>query len=435
MKTKKNLLASIRWIYEVSSRFARIDRKGRSAVTTFLATLGICFGVMTLISVLSVMNGFQQTSILPILEISSWHMRASEIPEELFTDFIDYCDENPKIKLVSPFYESQALMVGRRGKQASGIVRGINSDLMELDSGFRNELSIVSGKFDFSEENTIVLGSKLANALDCIVGDTVNLMALSGGKDVSLISQDRKFKVAGIFRSSYEDINYSYAFISLGDAQKYFGSDAKPVYGVKLTDYEDDVSAMLQVKTAFPDVKLLSWREYNRSFFGTLRIEKNILMLLVCIIFIVVGINIYNGMRRLVFERSQEISILSALGGTKSEIKMIFILRGFTSGLIGSLFGAVFGILISANIRQIFLAASDIMYYLQYFFIMLINPENINYFSQNTIYELYAQIPAKIVYREVLLIVLFGIIAPLWASWRASNNVLNMSVAEVLHDE
>lgn len=435
MKNKKSLLASVRWIYEVSSRFARIDRKGRSAVTTFLATLGICFGVMTLISVLSVMNGFQQTSIKPILEISSWHLRVSDVPEEVFTEFIDFCEENPRIKVVSPFYESQSLMVGRRGKQASGIVRGIDPALLAQDECFRKEASMKSGTFDLSEENSIVLGSILASALGCMVGDTVNLLALSGGKDVSLISQDRKFKVTGIFRTSYEDINSGYSFININDAKKYFGAEALPVYGIKLSDYEDDVPAVLQIKSRFPQIKVLSWREYNRSFFGTLRIEKNILMLLVCIIFIVVGINIYNGMRRLVFERSQEISILSALGGTKSEIKMSFIMRGFTSGLLGSLFGAVLGILISSNIRQIFLAASDIMYCLQYFFIMLVSPENINYFSQNTIYEVYAQIPAKIVYKEVLLIVLFGICAPLWASWRASNNILNMSVAEVLHDE
>lgn len=435
MSNKKSILSSAKWIFEVSNRFARIDRKGRSAVTSFLATLGICFGVMTLIAVLSVMNGFQQTSIKPIMEISSWHLRVSDIPEEKFTDFIDYCNENPKIKVISPFYDSQSLMVGRRGRQASAIIRALSPDLMEKDELFKNEAKIVYGKFNLTEENAIILGSKLASQLDCIVGDKVNLLALSGGKDVSLISQDRQFTVTGIFRSSYEDINSGYAFISLSDGQKYFGSEARPVYGIKLADYENDLPVVVDVKEKFPDVSILSWREFNRSFFGTLRIEKNILMLLVCIIFLVVGINIYNGMRRLVFERSQEISILSALGAKKSEIKMIFIMRGFTSGLLGSLFGAILGILISVNIGKIFLASSNILYFIQYFFVMLLNPDNVNYLFQNTIYETYARIPARILYREVFIIVLFGIAAPLWASWKASNNILNMSVAEVLHDE
>ena len=192
---------------------------------------------------------------------------------------------------------------------------------------------------------------------------------------------------------------------------------------------------MGQLKNLFPEINVLSWREYNRSFFGTLRVEKNILMLLVCIIFVVVGINIYNGMRRLVFERSQDISILSALGGTRSEIRLIFIMRGFTSGFAGAFSGALAGILISVNIKSIFIFFADLMFYVQYFFLMLFVPYKANYISQNMIYELYAEIPAQIVLKEVLMIVLFGIIAPLVASWRASDNVLKMSVAEVLHDE
>lgn len=435
MSSKKNLWTSCRWIYEVSTRFARIDRSGRSAVTSFLSTLGICFGVMTLITVLSVMNGFQQTSIRPIMEISSYHLRVSDISEEKFTDFIDFCEESKRIRCIMPFYESQGLMVSERGHQASAILRGVSEKSMEQDVEFGKELNIVRGSFDLSDENSIILGSKLANLLGVGIGDTVNLMAMSGGRDVALISQNRKFTVKGIFQSSYSDINLGYSFISFRDAEKYFGKDARPVYGIKLFDYEDDISAVASIKSVFPSIEVKSWRQFNRSFFGTLRVEKNILMLLVCIIFVVVGINIYNGMRRLVFERSQDISVLSVLGGTKMEIKSIFIMRGFTSGLIGAFTGAALGILISVNVKEIFIFFADCMYYVQYIFAVIFMPESAEYLSQNGIYELYAQIPARIVFKEVLMIVLFGIIAPLWASWQASNNVLNMSVAEVLHDE
>lgn len=435
MKSKKSFWASCRWIYEVSNRFARIDRAGRSAVTTFLATLGIAFGVMTLITVLSVMNGFQLTSILPIMELSSYHLRVSDIPEENFVDFIDFCENSRKIKAVVPFYESQSLIVSDSGAQASAIIRGIPENTLDLDKGFAREININRGKFDLSEPDSIILGSKLARSLNVSIGDTVNLMALSGGRDVALISQNRKFKVRGIFQCTYSDINAGYSFICTNDAEKYFGKEVQPTYGIKLSDYEDDIPAVALLKSSFPSIKVVSWREFNRSFFGTLRVEKNILMLLVCIIFVVVGINIYNGMRRLVFERSQDISVLSALGGTKAEIKSIFIMRGFTSGLAGSVAGAILGILISINIKDIFIFFSDMMYFVQYFFTVIFMPDAAEYLSHNGIYEQYAQIPARIVFREVLMIVLFGIIAPLWASWQASNNVLNMSVAEVLHDE
>ena len=80
---KKNLITQIRWISAVSRRFARVDRKGRSAVTSRLATLGICFGVMTLTVVMSIMNGFQMSFIDAILEVSSYHLRAVDVPEQI----------------------------------------------------------------------------------------------------------------------------------------------------------------------------------------------------------------------------------------------------------------------------------------------------------------------------------------------------------------
>ena len=400
MKTEKSFFSSIKWIFEVSRRFARIDRKGRSAATSLLSGLGICFGVMTLITVVSVMNGFQFFSINPIMEISSAHLRATEIPESQFTDFFDFCAENPRILCITPFYESQGLVV---------------AEIREIDSGFGSQVRIVSGKFNLDYPDGIVLGKSLANQLGVTVGSTVNLMALSGGKDVALLSRNRKFTVTGLFDCNFVDIEQSYGFVSLKSAEKYFGKDASPVYSIKLKNYENDAAVLSEIERKFPDVKVQSWREFNKSFFGALRIEKNILMLLVCIIFLVVGINIYNGMRRLVFERRQEISVLSALGGTKSEIKSIFVMRGFTSGVAGSFIGLALGLLLCVNIKPVF--------------------EFMGFVTKNYMFTVFAQIPAKIIFREVFLITLFGIISPLLASWKASKIVLDTKVAEVLHDE
>ncbi len=411
----KTLSSSLKWIFEVSRRFARIDRNGRASATNFLSTLGICFGVMTLITVVSVMNGFQSFSINPIMEISSAHLRVTEIPDEKFTDFFDFCAENPKIACVTPFYESQGLIVGKNGKQTAAVIRAVESNIREIDKGFGEQVKVVLGEFNLENPDGIVLGRTLANQLGVSVGSAVNLLALAGGKDVALISQNRQFTVTGLFDCNYVDIEQSYGFVGIEAAKKYFGKDLKPIYSIKLKNYDNDVSVLSEIKQKFPDVKVQSWREFNKSFFGTLRIEKNIIMLLVCIIFVVVGINIYNGMRRLVFEKRQEISILSALGGTKNEIKAIFIMRGFTSGVSGAFFGLVLGLLICVNIKPIFDFAGFI--------------------TQNYMFTVFAQIPAKIVFREIFFITLFGIASPLFASWQASKNVLDMKVAEVLHDE
>lgn len=411
----KSLVSSLKWIFEVSRRFARIDRKGRASATNFLSTLGICFGVMTLITVVSVMNGFQAYSINPIMEISSAHLRVTEIPEGQLADFLDFCVENPKIACVTPFYESQGLIVGRKNKQSVVVIRAVEPNIREIDKGFGAQVQVSLGKFNLEKPDGIVLGRSLANQLGVTVGSAVNLLALAGGKDVALISQNRQFTVTGLFECNYVDIEQSYGFVSIEAAKKYFGKELLPVYSIKLKNYENDVSVLSEIKQEFPGIKVQSWREFNKSFFGALRIEKNILMLLVCIIFVVVGINIYNGMRRLVFEKRQEISILSALGGTKNEIKSIFIMRGFTSGVAGAFFGLVLGLLICVNIEPIFDFAGFI--------------------TQNYMFTVFAQIPAKIVFREIFFITLFGIASPLWASWQASKNVLDMKVAEVLHDE
>ena len=426
---------SYRWIFDVSRRFASVDRKSRSSATSFLAVLVICFGVMSLVTVVSVMNGFQMSFVNAIMELSSFHIRVSNLESQAEADFLDSCADSKEIRCVSPFYESQALLVGNKSKESAGIIRGVDARTCEFDEGFAREIKIVSGSFDLSSADSIVLGSYLAQSLGVTTGNTVNLLALSGGKDVELLSQNRQFKVTGIFECGYYDINQGYAFVSLEAAHMYFGEDAPVFYGIKIRRPQNDGFVSAAIKSRFPDAAVQSWREYNRTFFGALRVEKNILMLLVFLIFVVVAVNIYNGMRRLVFERSQEIAALSALGGTSFQIKTIFVVRGFLTGAAGTIIGVVLGIFISLNIRSVFLGISHCLYWLELFFTSVFSPENVAFITENQMYAIYASIPARIIPSEVLLISLFGVLSPLLASALASRSVLKLKIAEVLHNE
>ena len=426
---------SYRWIFDVSRRFASVDRKSRSSATSFLAVLVICFGVMSLVTVVSVMNGFQMSFVNAIMELSSFHIRVSNLESQAEADFFDSCADSKEIRCVSPFYESQALLVGNKSKESAGIIRGVDARTCEFDEGFAREIKIVSGSFDLSSADSIVLGSYLAQSLGVTTGNTVNLLALSGGKDVELLSQNRQFKVTGIFECGYYDINQGYAFVSLEAARMYFGEDAPVFYGIKIRRPQNDGFVSAAIKNRFPDAAVQSWREYNRTFFGALRVEKNILMLLVFLIFVVVAVNIYNGMRRLVFERSQEIAALSALGGTSFQIKAIFVVRGFLTSAAGTVIGIVLGIFISLNIRSVFLAVSHCLYWLELFFTSVFSPENAAFVTENQMYAIYASIPARIIPSEVLLISLFGVLSPLLASALASRFVLKLKIAEVLHNE
>ena len=435
MKKENNFIKNFRWISAVSRRFARVDRKGRSAVTSTLATLGICFGVMTLTVVMSVMNGFQMSFIDAILEVSSYHLRAVEVPAEEENALLEACKADKHVLSCHPFYEAQALMTGEKGGALAVNVRAAGEEIYSEDQGFRRELKMLSGRFEFPQADSIVLGSTLARNLGVRIGSTVNLLVMSGGSDVELFSSDRLFTVTGIFTTGYSEINSGYAFVGTEAAEKYFGSSAKKIWGIKLKSYDDDLRAVTSLKKKLPAVNIMSWRSFNRTFFGALRIEKNMLLLLVALIFVVVAINIYNGMRRLVFERRTEIAVLSALGAKKRGIKSIFIMRGFIMGTVGALAGVALGILISLNTDLVFTAAAKLMYGIQYLITALTDRQNLQYVQVNSSYTLYASIPARVFPGEVTAITLFGIFSPLIASWAASRNVLKMTVSEVLHNE
>lgn len=432
---KDKIISNLKWVSFVSKRFSRVDRKGRSAATSVLATLGIGFGVMTLIVVMSVMNGFQMSFIDSILEISSYHVRVENLSEQNEKLLVEECENNKKITGYTSFYESQALMTGKKGGANSVIIRALSPEVLSTDEGFKKELKMVNGRFNLTNDTNIVLGYTLARNLGVTIGDEVNLLVMSGGSDVDLFSKDRIFTVTGIFACGYAEINSSYAFVNTQAAKNYFGSNAKKQWGIKIKNYNDDLHICGALENKLPEAKVKTWRTFNKTFFSALRIEKNMLLLLVALIFVVVAINIYNGMRRLVFERKTEIATLSALGAGNREIKLIFTLRGLLTGAIGSIFGVVLGLVISMNTDVVFMAAAKLMYWMQYLVTAIFDRQNLMFVQENSSYLLYASIPARVFPKEVVFIALFGILSPLIACWAASKNVLKMTVSEVLHNE
>ena len=426
----------MKWIFFVSRRFAKVDRSGRSAVTGFLASLSICFGVMTLIVTVSVMNGFQMGFIDSIMEISSAHIRVTA-PQDFNQQAFEQQCFRPELGVVAvePMYEAQSLLASSTGRQAASLIRAVSPDIIYTDAGFNREVKMISGEFDLSRPGYIVLGSQLARQLGLRVGSTVNMLALSGGSDVDLISDNRVFVVSGIFSCGYAEINNSYSFISLDAGQQFFGKDATKLFALKLADSEKDMQVIYQLEKALPGLQTESWRSYNRSFFGALKVEKNLLMMLVFMIFVVVGVNIFNGMRRMVFARRAEIAVLSALGGRKRQVQLIFILRGLLTGLGGAIPGLLLGMLLCVQMDVIFALIAKLSYWIQYLFTMATNPAMAMFVRENTMYQVYASIPARMFPAEITFITIFGVFSALAASWVASRKVLAMTLSEVLHDE
>lgn len=429
---KKN--KAFNWIPFVSGRFARVDRQGRTAVTGTLASLGIGFGVAALIIIISVMNGFQMTYIDSIMEISSFHVRATQPADESPADVAEVLASVPGVRSVTEMYEAQGLIAGKKGRQSPGLLRGIPADIRETDAGFANQVTLTTGAFDLSEKNTVVLGNTLARKLGVHYGDQITLFALSGGAETALFDADRTLTVTGTFSSGYSDINSTFAFVSLETAASMLGS-VKPFYGIKLKDSDADQKIIPLLEKVAPSLSFESWRSYNRSFFGALRVEKNILMMMSFLIFVVVGVNIFNSMRRMVYERHEEIAVLSSFGASQKDIQLVFMTQGLATGLKGAIPGLLTGLLVSVNMDSVFSLFSNLLFYVQYFFTMLVHPEDSYLIRASSIYLYYARLSARVVFSEAAAITLFGVLAALLASWMASRNVLKLSVAEVLHDE
>lgn len=430
-----NFLSKFNWILFLSKKFSRVDSSSRLVATKIFPSLGIGFGVMALIVIISVMNGFQSTSIDTLMEISSHHVRVKINEKSNEQEFYNYCINSQQVTSVTEFLEAQGLLVGKRGKQQAALLRAVPNSIIYEDLGFANEVDVYAGEFDLETPMSICLGSELARNLGVTVGDKVSILALSGNSSVDLFSDDRVFTVTGLFFTSNLEINSFYAFISFQDGRKILGGSTDSFYGIKLKDYNKDKLFIHEIEKNNFKVEFQSWRDYNRSIFSALRIEKNVLMILVLLIFIVVGVNIFNGMRRMVFERREEICVLRALGADAKSIKYVFVLQGLSVGLFGSIPGLVLGLLLCVKMDVVFSLIANISYGMQYFFTMLINPSYVTYLSQNLIYLQYASIPAKVNFWEVFYISMFGIISSVISAWLASRKIMKFQVSEVLRDE
>ena len=427
------------WILFVASRYIF---KGR-ANSPVLSILGIAFGVLALIVIIAVMNGFQLGFIESILEISSYHVRIERISEEKIEDVRRLVLSIPGVRAAVPFKEFQALARGRRAGQNAVIVRGLKRNTLQMDEVMGSRLEFESGFFDVSENRTVLLGTELAMRTGVNIGDEVTLFSISG-----ILSAEEeegvldKYTVNGIFRTGYYEYDSSWAFINIDDVQ-YLDNESNIILGIKLVNRFNDRNILEQIKRLireeYPEAKLSSWRDYNRSFFGALRTEKLFMFILVGLIFIVVGLNIFQAQRRAVLQRREEIGLLRAVGGLEKDVRFVFILDGAITGFVGAAIGLVFGLLIASNIPQFFSIIETIVNY----FINLLNriadfigigwADNFAVFSPTVFYI--KEIPSRILSHEVIIIFMFGFLSALAASYFASRKILKIQPAEVLRYE
>lgn len=429
----------IDWILYVARRHFRTRRREKGHAAALLSITGLAVGVMTLVAVLAVMNGFQMSTIEGILEVNSYHLRVeSGAANERSPVLQDRIRALPGVDAVVPFVELQSLARGLFGEPQAVMLRGVPRDVMQLDSGLREHLSVIRGRFDLDGEDSIVLGAELARALGVRVGDQVSFLSVSGGELDVRRPREAVLQVTGLFHTGFLDYDRTWGFISLAAAERRFEIDEVPIWGIKLTDRFADrrVGARVAEVLAGEETRMVSWREYNRSIFGALRVEKLMMSFLIGLIFVVVGANIYQSLRRSVHERSEEIAVLKALGAPPHSVQLVFIIEGLVIGLTGGFLGVTAGLAVAANINAVFAAAEAVVNSLADVTDILLWPFGITVAADFSIfsptYFYIMEVPSRVFFWEVAGIFLFALLSGGLAALAVSRQITRIKPAEVL---
>jgi lipoprotein-releasing system permease protein len=321
------------------------------------------------------------------------------------------------------------------------VIRGLPPDALQKDSGMAAKLEFEAGSFDLEQDHAILLGAELARALSARLGDEISLFSVTGlfaggdapGEDGS--ASVNTFTVTGIFRSGFYEYDLGWGFINLERARALAGPELS--MGIKLRDRWQDRQALGLIEKALAgeNSKISTWRDYNRAFFGALRTEKLFMFLLVGLIFIVVGLNIFQAQRRAVLERREEIGLLRAVGGGDTAVRLVFVWDGLIIGFCGATAGLILGLLVASNIPFFFTLMETVVN----LFVRIINFFSGSFFGEFALFSptvfYIKEIPSRVIPHEVFLIFMFGFLSALLAAWFASGKVTRTKPAEVLRYE
>ncbi len=439
--SRTSAVNKLKWMFFVSSRYFRTKNKNKNLSSALFSVTGIAVGVLAMIVILGVMNGFQLGFINEILEINSFHIRAYSKNSLVNNSTLKKLINTPGVRSVLPFTDIQTLGQSEISDFRACTIRAVPDNAPLLDPALIRYLGIIHGSFNVSGRNTIVLGSEYASMLGVHVGDSISLIAMSGISFNSLSPIDERFTVTGIFKSGYYEYDSSMGFISFRSAAAVSSQKKTVIYGIKLDNRYGDRSVIADLQKKEPGVfeKIISWRNYNRAFFGALRMEKISMILLVGLIFFVVGVNIKHSLERSVYKRKEDISVLRSLGATPGSIKTIFIFEGLLIGLTGGIIGIMLGMAITVNVNAFFSLVSQLIAFLLSFISRIFSPFSMNTAASYQIFSpsyFYIQnVPVKILFHEVFFIFLFALFSSTTAAWTAAAKISDFNPAEILRYE
>ncbi len=393
-------------------RYMRSRRsEGFISVIAWFSLAGITLGVATLIVVMSVMNGFRAELVGRILGLNGHVAVYASEPAGIanFDKLALKITDMQNVIAVTPQIEGQVMATKNR-VSLGAVVRGVRwSDLAvrrplwsSLDEDEINR---------FRNKNGVLIGHEMAFKLGVKAGDSISLTTAKGKATAfGTLPMRRKFKIAGIFNVGMYEYDSSFVFMPLDLSADFLGYDNR-VSGLEIyVSVPEQIAPLRQQvgKTVGSGLRVFDWIERNRSFLNALRVERNVMFLILTLIILVAAFNIISSMIMLVRSKNSDIAVLRAMGASGGSIIRVFLMTGASIGVIGTFSGTVVGLLFCWNIDPIKRA--------------------IETFSGTELFaaEIYflSNLPAKVDPQEVLMVALMALglsfLASLYPAWRAS---------------
>jgi len=347
----------------IGLRYTRAKRRNHFISFISLASmLGITLGIMALITVLSVMNGFQKELQDRMLSVTA-HATISGS----FNDLGDWrkldkmLQGEKHIVATAPYVLEQSMIT--RGKVSSGVlVRGISPALEEGVSELEDK--ITAGDLDVLTPGSwsIILGKELAWKLQARIGSKVALIVPQGNFTAAgAVPRIKRFTVAGVFESGHYEYDSALVLINMTDARKLFKlGDNVTGLRLKLDDLYNapqisrEIASDLDKRMGYPgSYRVRDWSQQHASFFRALKMEKRVMSVILFLIVAVAAFNIVSTMVMVVTDKQSEIAILRTLGMSPRSFMSVFMVQGTIIGVIGTAAGAVLGILLALNLETI----------------------------------------------------------------------------------
>ncbi len=396
----------------VGLRYTRSKRRNHFiSFISMTSMLGIAVGVTALITVLSVMNGFEKELRDRILGMAS-HVTITGMGDQLqdWQGIVQRAEALPGVIAAAPFTQAEA-MLSQPAAVSGAVVRGVEPALEEKVTDLGQHMQV--GKLTDLQPGAfgIVLGRELATALGVGVGDPLMLVTSNVAMTpVGALLREKRFTVVGIFEVGMYEFDRGTAIIHMADAQKLFRLE-NAVNGVRLK--LNDLFTAPQVARGLAaslgsGYFVGDWTQRNANFFRAIKTERTVMFIILALIVAVAAFNIVSTLVMVVTDKQADIAILRTLGASQGSIMLIFMVQGTLIGLIGMLMGLVGGLSLALNVETL-------VPWLEQTFNITFLPADVYYIS-----ELPSDVHAGDVVRIALLSFGLSVLATIYPAWRAS---------------